>query len=354
MSNIFARSPFIVSIDEIGQTASKVELFIWNTGSVPVDPQYVLTKNIPASNNTLTTYNISPMLREFMSFVIRQNPYNSTGVSNTSQRCNVTIKTYKFDGSYTLLDTLTYYGFDGYTYYSSGSNTDLGDYHLDQMEYNYYYAGASSNPSSVQNERGGFVRLFANSGDKRRWTNLVSGAQSTSNLTAGWVDLPRLNASNYADGNLLEILDAGNNVLASWTFRPLEECKYSPIVIDFVNKYGAWQREWFFKASNKSINVNAIDYNLMQTDLVDYDVLEGQRKSFNTNAKESLKVNTGWVLESFNETLKQIMLSERILLDSKPAKLNTKNTELFEHINKNQINYTLEFEYSFDTINSVV
>lgn len=354
MSNIFARSPFIVDIDEAGQTASKVELYIWNTGSEPATPQYVLTKNIPASNNVLTTYNISPMLREYISFVTRQNPFNSTGVSSSFQKCNVTIKRYTFISEYILLDTMTYSAFDGYTYYTQGSNTDLGDYHLDQMTYTYYYAGATSNPSAVQNERAGFIRLFANGGDKRRWTNLRTGAQSTGALTAGWVDLPRLNPSNYADGNMLEILDAGNNLLASWTFEPLEECKYSPIVIDFVNRYGSWQREWFFKASNESINVDSIDYNLMQSDLVDYDVLEGQKKSFNTNANETIKVNTGWVLQSFNDTLKQIMLSERILLDNKPAKLNTKGTELFKHINKNLINYTLDFEYSFDTINSVV
>jgi len=92
----------------------------------------------------------------------------------------------------------------------------------------------------------------------------------------------------------------------------------------------------------------------MQADLVDYDITEGQRKAFNTNAKESVKVNTGWVLESWNDTLKQMMLSERILLDGKPVKMNTKSTELFKHINKNQINYTLDFEYTYDTINSVV
>jgi len=354
MSNIYVRSPYIVEIDEVGQTASKVELFMWNTGSQPADPQYVLTKKIPASNNTQTTYNISPLVREYITFVTRQIPYNSTGASNTAQQCNVVVKTYKYVGSYTLLATLTYTAFDGYGYYTDGSNFDLGDYHLDSIDYNYYYAGAASNPSTNTNERAGFVRLYANAGDKRRYTNLVSGLQSTSGLVEGWRDLPRVNSLYYADGNLLEILDAGNNVLASWNFRPIEECKYTTIVCDFVNRYGAWQREWFFKASNESINVESIEYNLLQADLVDYDVLEGQRKSFNTNAKESIKVNTGWVLESWNETLKQMMLSERILIDGKPVKLNTKSTELFKHINKNQINYTLDFEYTYDTINSVV
>jgi hypothetical protein len=47
-------------------------------------------------------------------------------------------------------------------------------------------------------------------------------------------------------------------------------------------------------------------------------------------------------------------LSEKILIDEKPAKLNTKNTELFKSINTHMINYQLEFEFAYDVINSVV
>lgn len=353
MSNIFVRSPFIVEIDEVGQTQSKVEIFIWNSGSQPSDPQYVLTKPIPTSNNTQTTYNVSPLIREYITFALRNNPYNTTGATFNAQKANVVIKRYKFVGSYSLLDTTTYMAFDGYTYYNSGFNYDLGNYHLDQQTY-YYWLASPSNPSSNQNERAGYIRLLANSGDYRRWTELGTGLQSTATLTTGWIDLPRVNPTYYANGNLLEIFDAGNNLLASWTFEPIDECKYTPVVCDFVNKYGSWQREYFFKASFDNINIESIDYNLMQQDLVDYDILEGQRKSFNTNGKESLKVNTGWVSENWNETLRQLMLSERILVDNKPAKLTTTSNDLIKHINKNLINYTLDFEYSYDIINSVI
>jgi hypothetical protein len=48
------------------------------------------------------------------------------------------------------------------------------------------------------------------------------------------------------------------------------------------------------------------------------------------------------------------MLSERILIDEKAAKLNTKSVDLKKSINSNMINYEMEFEFAFDTINSVV
>jgi len=85
-----------------------------------------------------------------------------------------------------------------------------------------------------------------------------------------------------------------------------------------------------------------------------YNALEGQRETFNTNGKKNIKVNTGWVAEDWKEVLKQIMLSERILIDNKPAKINSKSTELFKHINTNQINYSLDFEFTYDVINSVI
>ena len=85
-----------------------------------------------------------------------------------------------------------------------------------------------------------------------------------------------------------------------------------------------------------------------------YDTKEGQRKVFNANGKETIRVNTDWVNESFNEVIKQMMLSERILIDEKAAKLNTKSIDLKKSINTSLISYEMEFEYAYDTINSVV
>ena len=47
------------------------------------------------------------------------------------------------------------------------------------------------------------------------------------------------------------------------------------------------------------------------------------------------------------------MLSEVIRINNKPATIKTSSTELFEHINKKLINYKLEFEYAYWTINNV-
>ena len=161
--------------------------------------------------------------------------------------------------------------------------------------------------------------------------------------------------SYASDGNKLEYKDNLGTVLFTAYFKPIEECKYEPVVVDFVNRYGAWQRVWFYKASKRSFRTSKDEHNFYKRDLVNYDVDTPQRKQFNVNGIDSILLNTGWVDESFNDTvLKPLMLSEEIRINREPAKLVTEQTELFEGINQKMINYSLNFEYTFDTINSVI
>jgi hypothetical protein len=357
MANIFTRSPYIIRIAESGQNGSKVELFISNTTSFSATPTYTLSKLIPASNNIETFYDISPYIQEVISHSACSTSGDAQVVTPTSQYANVRVKRYKLvAGVYSATATnaqVDYKAFNGYGYYEDNVNYDLGDYGLNQFfNYNYYY---------LPTEYAGKIRINVGANFTARYTNLSTGTPTTLVLgaTPNVFDIPRVRTANVNEGNVVDILNASSGVVATWYFYPLDECKYTPVIIDFVNRYGAWQREFFFKASNDNFSVENTEYNLMQTftttsGVTTYNALEGQRKVFNTNAKKSIKVNTGWVAEAWSEVLKQIMLSERILINDKPAKINSKSTELFKHINTKQINYTLEFEFTYDAINSVI
>lgn len=347
MANIFTRSPHLIRIAEAGQNGSKVELFISNSSTFTVSPQYTLSKLIPASNNIETLYDVSPYIQEYISFNACSTSGDVQVPTPSAQYAYVRVKRYKLVASvYTLLTTTDYKAFNGYGYYEDLYNPDLGDYGLDTFP-NYYY---------LPTQYAGKIRINVGANFSVRYTNLVTSTQTTLTLgaTANIFDIPRVRTANLSNGNIVEVINASSVVVASFVFFPLQECKYTPVIIDFVNKYGAWHREFFFKASNDTLSVENTEYNLLQTDSFGYSVLEGQRKVFNANGKQSIKVNTGWVAESWKEVLKQIMLSERILIDNKPAKINTKSTELFKHINTKQINYSLEFEFAYDTINSVI
>ncbi len=358
MANIFCRSPFIIEIDEASQIETKVELYIWNgTGSAPTSPTYTLSKLIPAPSITKTTYNISPYLKEFISHAAFQNNYNiGNQTLTTTEWCNVSVKRYKkLTTTFTQVgSTTTYKVFDGYGLYTEGYNKDLGDILLDEGTYYFLYDSAAVLATDTL-KRAGSITWNATAGYKVKYTELVTGTTNTVTIpSSGVITSYRVNPNYYDNGCLTQITDAANNVLWGATFERRTECHYEPVCCDFINRYGAWQREYFFKASKSNINVENTEYNLLQNNLVNYDVLEGQRKTFNTNYSETITVNTDWVSEDFSENLRQLMTSERILLDNRPVKINTKSTELFKQINTKMINYTLEFQYASDIINNVV
>ena len=347
MANIFARSPYLIKIDEAGQSGSKIELFLSNT-TFSVNPQYTLSKLIPASNNLETLYDISPYIREYISFTTPSEP--TTLLTNpTNERVNVRVKRYELVVStYNLLDTTDYIAFDGYTYYQESYNFDAGNYGLEEGNYYYWW----------QDGYAGQIRAITGASFTAKYTSFDAIPIVTSiAISSGTYDIARVLSANLSVGNKVEILNSALAVQKTYYFYPKDECKYTPVRLDFINRYGAWQTEYFFKASNDTFSVENTEYNLLQTDSYNYNFNEGQRKTFNTNGKKSIKVNTGWVDETWKETLKQIMLSERILISDGnylPVKINTKSTELFKHINTKQINYSLEFEFAYDVINSVI
>ena len=378
MNKIFARSPYIIEVDESSVVGSKLELFYYYSGtSVPTNPQYTIQKLIPASNNLKMYYDVSPYTREYLKFTTRQTAIGSgvsTGVAanNYNQMVKLDVKRYKetTSGNYTLLDTTTYYCMDGYGYYSEGANPQLTSLEfttdqtasLPQGTYYYHYQSTHT-PASTESQRAGLMGfLGAGVLVDLKYTNLVSGAtQVITNPFASTdlYDVPTVWYDYYADGNKLEVWDnlgAGSPTLyGTWYFRPKCEIKYTPILVDFVNQMGYWQREWFYKASKNNINTKESVYNLMQSNSLSYSTLEGQRQEFNHNGQETITCNTGIVAPSYSETIQQIMLSEKVLVDSLPVTVDTKSIEKLKGVNaQGNINYNITFKYGFDMINSVI
>lgn len=342
---IRARSPYIISINEASQVSTRIELFIsfFSLGATPT-LSYTLSKAIPASNAPTTYYDISPYIREYFDHTAYSNVTSLTAaVSYTCiDKLNVRVKRYKTVGATeSLIDTTDYIATDGYTEFANGVNYSGGNYLLDQKTY-YYHSGSNA----------GYILVYVQSNDKIRWVDWEGTPYVSASLGLGWYYVPRCYDSRFTEDWRVEVLNSSNVVQAQWTFKPVEECLYTPVKVDFINKHGAFQREFFFKASNDNIEVTNKDYNLMQP--YNYSLTGGQRTTYNQNGMQTIKVNSGWVEEDFKDNLKQLMLSEKVLVNEKPAILKTKSIELNKSINTKQINYALEFEFAYDLINSVV
>jgi hypothetical protein len=361
INRIFARSPFVIEVNEVGQEGSKIELFIYRNGNSPsFFPEYTLQKLIPSSNNVQNLYNISPYLMEQIKHeTVSQNYSTDSAVWNINNYIKVDVKRYKLVlTTYVLLDTTTYWAFDGFGYYSQGFNplhVGIMPVHLDPKDY-YYWADTNNNPTTNQLQRAGTFTAYLRSGRTIRYTQFQTGLTYSYSVTTDDVfNLYRVYPSYYLTGNKVEVL-IGSTVAWEANFYPVEECRYDVITLDFINMYGAWQREFMFKASYESLSTNTTEFNLMQQMglLGAYNTELNQRQTFNTNGTISYRVNTGWVDETFNSNIQQLLLSERILLNNEPVKLKTKEFDKQKNINNKTINYVLEFEQSTDLINNVI
>jgi hypothetical protein len=349
---IFARSPFIIEVDGTGGTTTTIELYIWNgSGSAPATPTYSISKNVASASLPMTYYNVSPYIQEFISH-LETDYYNSDGANArpTNEWCNVEVQIFVDRDN---IENRLYKAFDGYGYYGEGTNPQLSPVLMSQNTTYYYH-------KDVYTYLAGEITIDVPSDPP--FVSVTYYDTDTSNVIWDGISVPENTVSSIVptfgdlDGykNITVEIDFESEGSVYLYFKAIEECKYEPVVVDFVNKFGAWQRMFLFKASYNSLETTQDEFNYLQSDLFDYDVLEGQRRQFNTNGKESIKANSGWVAEDFKVQVQELLLSERILVNNKPAKTRTKSVDLVKHTNQSLINYTLEFEFNYDTINSVI
>jgi len=389
---------------------------------LPSTPTYTFTKDAPSSTDVANYYNISPFVKEFITFGI--NDTDTFALLGTTYYANVRVKRYKnVGGTYTLLDTTNYeamYGDSGVvnyggllaqdTYYTlggcdlDGCDTISVTYTLEGEEpvtvevgssglfegKNYYEIidlylslGWNAYENNAWNVLDGNANLFedtpcpfgtytieegsafeafsvAPSGTTNkflfplvtnltnktiRWTDLYNGATVTETLTANKVY--SINGARYANGTKVDFLNNGGGVVNTWTFLPQCECTYTPIEVQYLNTYGALISTWFYKASKQEFSIENSEFKNFQN-VVEPFYVGKQRQTFNTIGREKITVNSGWVNESYSQVIKDILMSEWLLVNDNYANIDTKSIEIQQNINNGLINYQLSFTYSND------
>jgi hypothetical protein len=344
------RSPYFVTIDESGQVGSKVELFIWKTGTIPSTPTYSFSKAIASATQRENVYNISPFVSEFV----------------TAGFVNVTVKRYKETtvGNYTLLNTVAHTAVNGYNNYSGGYNQThalakfsvLADDSLDLYYHNNDpYALSYTIPNlSVFAELTSPDRVDVTYQDFNGFHE-ATDTYNTVGKSIFNVPISKVNY-HYKKGNKLIIKYYVGTTLTDrkeFAVYPICEMKYEPVICRFINRFGGFQTLTFFKAQYNNITTQGTKYNIMPS-AVNYDVTVGKTKLFNINGNQSVRLNTGWVNENYNNLIQDLLLSDTIFLDGKPVTSKTQGVELKTRTNNKMINYEIEFDFAFDLINNVV
>jgi len=137
----------------------------------------------------------------------------------------------------------------------------------------------------------------------------------------------------------------------------VSECYYQPHKITFENKYGVLQDVWFFKRSNETLSVKAEQYksNIIQGG--SYSTSRHQQQILDKLGTEKLTLNTGYYPEDYNEVFKEMQLSENcwVEIDNKTLPIIVKDSSFAYLTQRNDklINYTIEIEFAYDTINNI-
>ena len=138
------------------------------------------------------------------------------------------------------------------------------------------------------------------------------------------------------------------------TLNIVEECRYTPVQIHFINKNGAEQVIHFFKARTDSVDVTSETF---ESDRGQPMLGNHQFVTYNINSKSKFKVNSGFISESMNDTIKEMLLSEKVweFKDSLyyPVTIASKSLEFKTRQKDRLINYEFELEYAFNDINTI-
>lgn len=149
-----------------------------------------------------------------------------------------------------------------------------------------------------------------------------------------------------------------SSVVYSFTVKKLCKAKYTPKQVGYVNRIGAVDYLYFF---GKNEDTQTAERTIYKPSLNNnYDNANAQFRILNANGKRRFTLNTDWVVEETREKVADLILTEYAFLGSGSASeedvkaitpLDQEQT--LKQDNNELSNYTLQFEYAYNHINSV-
>ena len=181
-------------------------------------------------------------------------------------------------------------------------------------------------------------------------------SQDYSNQKIGYI-----NVANYIDGSTsFDVVFAYGfgDITYTHSFTVKDECKFPLMNCIFKNKFGFWQTIPFNKLSKKTQDFTNESYNGLISNYGSYALNKHVKQTYNVNGKEKVTVNTDFIPENYNALFTELMLSEFIYLEENgtvlPVNLLKNTFEKKTKLNNKLIQYSMDFEYSFNLLNDIL
>ena len=170
-----------------------------------------------------------------------------------------------------------------------------------------------------------------------------------------WIDnLIKPSAHDIGDYYDVVLYDTASDVIDTVRYYLVCEPKYTPYQIAFINRFGVADFITFFKRSDERGNFTQDTYqkSIYNDGFTSPSLEVGKYNSFNVNSRNSLTLNTGFVDQDYDETIKDILMSEYVAVLNGNQWVSVVpdrgSIEYQKHVNQKLINYTLTFTYGFD------
>jgi hypothetical protein len=303
MDNILLRSPFYINKKDA--TAETATLSLTLNGT----QRYTLTKNTNSTGDVL--FEISELSRDYLE-VYFYGSYLPVTID-----ISTTVTFYDANGVSVSSSIDNFVGFDGYGEFKEGKNPKILPGALLQSNTTVY----------IPENKSGFIPT---------------------------------ESSNDVLYNQFTGVQSGNVTFGSHTITIKRICepKYSPIKITFVNKFGVLQDIWFFKKTVESLNTTKSTFkrNIL-TSSGSYNTFTHSKRTLNVVGNEVFTSNTGFIDERMNDVFKELMLSEQVWATIEsivhPIVVTSNQLQYKTSLNNKLINFTIDFEYAYDTINNI-
>ena len=377
---INTRSPKYVSTSIANTSYTTLDIYIWE-GSViaTTTPKYSL-KKYAINGSTWVGYEVSELVRDYIDTIFDGN-YNGQSVWYKS-----TINVY--NSSNVLISTInssTQSAFDSYSYFEEGESFNIGLKSLLMSNKEMFVLADNvfripihtlNNPTVLFLKDGEVVSSQTLSGTTESSTQVkyISIDGITGNYDSFKSRVLEDNGTFEDSKCLQDFLDefeigevdtirvSDSNGTETIKVITLDECKYEPKKVTFVNKFGALQDMFFFKKSVEKMTVKKESYKANIRNQYDaYSISSHVNREFNVVGNESISLSSGFLSEEYNEVFKQLMLSEKVWITNVtntsvqvlPINVKTSNITYKTSLNDKLVEYTIDFDNSFNVINNI-
>lgn len=348
-SNYYISVPWIHPTDLDIQENYTLKVFVWSgdVASVPGSEEYEIKKYNATTSNGTEKVNIGRLLNDYIEFsTIRSSSTQLLDNGTNSMFYKVEVF-YEDDVSPEITETGLF--IQGYGRGNEGENPQppTNKVYIPNREYKVGTETVFTIPVETDSTAIDYTIISHPNN-----TINVTGStpvNSTDNSTT-YIKYINVDVSEAINESYIEVIY--NSVSTTLYIEP--EYIYTPYDIYFQNKQGHQQTLTFFKERTNSLNtaVQSFESDRGQPSLGNHQSIE-----FDKNGKTTLKLSTGFIDENINEDIRQLMLSERVWIYENdlmtPINVKQRNITYKNRLNDRLVNYAIDFEYSFNEINTI-